>query len=295
MRHIAHPGPASLERTADVTGTPVPLRFVLAPGNTVDSAIAQGFAAAGCVGGYVTLRGGTCDPFRFVMPAASPDAGHAAWYSDTFAPVGSVRIERAGAIVGQRDGRSFVHCHGIWDTPEGTRMGHMLALDTKVVETIEATGFGLKGSTFLAVPDPETNFTLFEPVRVTGDDGERAGARLLLAKVRPNEDISTAIQAICSDHGIMRANVYGIGSLNEVRFTDGRRVEAHATEVLIREGRVEKRQGKPGASLLIDVVDLEGQVHSGQIVHGDNPVCITFELVIEELDQPQELSSRPMR
>ena len=105
MRHIAHPGPASLERTADVAGTPVPLRFVLEPGDTVDAAIAQGFAAAGCVGGYVTLRGGTCDPFRFVMPAASPDANHAAWYSDTFAPVGPVRIERAGAIVGQRDGR----------------------------------------------------------------------------------------------------------------------------------------------------------------------------------------------
>ena len=115
---------------------------------------------------------------------------------------------------------------------------------------------------------------------------ERAGVRVLLAKVRPNEDISTAIEAICSDHEITRANVYGIGSLNEVRFTDGRRVEAHATEVLIREGRVEEVHGQPRASLRIDVVDLEGQVYSGQIVHGDNPVCITFELVIEELDQP---------
>src|SRR5919107_443141 len=103
MRHIAHPGPASLERTADVAGTPVPLRFVLAPGNTVDSAIAQGFAAVGCVGGYVTLRGGTCDPFRFVMPAASPDADHAAWYSATFEPAGGVEIRRADAIVGIRD------------------------------------------------------------------------------------------------------------------------------------------------------------------------------------------------
>ena len=109
---------------------------------------------------------------------------------------------------------------------------------------------------------------------------------MLLAKVRPNEDISIAIEAICSDHGITRANVHGIGSLNEVRFTDGRRVEAYATEVLIREGRVEEVHGQPRASLLIDVVDLEGQVYSGRIVHGDNPVCITFELVIEELDQP---------
>jgi predicted DNA-binding protein with PD1-like motif len=294
MRHIAHPGPASLERTVDVAGAPVPLRFVLEPGETVDAAIARGFEAAGCIGGFVTLRGGACDPFRFVMPAASPDADHVAWYSDTFAPVGPVRIERAGAIVGQREGRSFVHCHGIWETSDGTQMGHMLAPDTKVVETIEATGFGSEGSTFLAVPDPETNFTLFEPVRVAGDDAGRAGARLLLAKVRPNEDISLAIEAICADHRITNANVHGIGSLNEVRFTDGRRVEAHATEVLIREGFVVNDRGNPRASLKVDLVDLEGRIHSGQIVHGDNPVCITFELVIEDLDQSHGQSIRPM-
>ena len=158
-----------------------------------------------------------------------------------------------------------------------------------------SSGIGLKTATFEGLPDPETNFTLFEPVEVADKPEEREGVRVLLAKVRPNEDISLAIEAICADYRITKANVHGIGSLNEVRFTDGRRVEAHATEVLIREGRVEKGQGKPGASLLIDVVDLEGQVYSGQIVHGDNPVCITFELVIEELGQPQELLSRPMR
>jgi predicted DNA-binding protein with PD1-like motif len=286
MRHIHHPGPVSPERTAEVAGTPVPLRFVLEPGDTVDTAIAQGFAAAGCIGGFVTLRGGRCDPFRYVMPAASPDAHHVAWYSDTFAPEGSVNIERAGAIVGRRDGKPFVHCHGIWTTREGMRMGHLLAPDTVVTDPIEAAGIGLMGATFVAMPDPETNFTLFEPAEVADKPEESAGARALLAKVRPNEDISLAIEAICSDHGIAKARFYGIGSLNEVRFTDGRRVEAHATEVLIREGKVEAVDGQPRASILIDVVDLKGQVHSGQVVHGDNPVCITFELVIEALDRP---------
>ncbi len=287
MRHIHHPGPVSPERTAEVAGTPVPLRFVLEPGDTVDTAIAQGFAAAGCIGGFVTLRGGQCDPFRYVMPAASPDAQHVAWYSDTFAPEGSVNIERAGAIVGRRDGKPFVHCHGIWNSQEGMRMGHLLAPDTMVTEPVEAIGIGLKTATFEGLPDPETNFTLFEPVELAEKPDEREGVRVLLAKVRPNEDISTAIETICSYHEITRANVYGIGSLNEVRFTDGRRVNAHATEVLIREGRVEEFNRQPRASLLIDVVDLEGQVYAGLVVHGDNPVCITFELVIEELDQPK--------
>ena len=82
-------------------------------------------------------------------------------------------------------------------------MGHMLAPDTMVVETIEATGIGLK-ATFLALPDPETNFTLFEPVRVAGETRSGQVPRVLLAKVRPNEDISLAIEAICSDMGSRR-------------------------------------------------------------------------------------------
>jgi predicted DNA-binding protein with PD1-like motif len=286
MRHIHHPGPASPERTANVTGTPIPLRFVLERGQTVGAAIAKGFAASGCIGGFVTLRGGKCDPFRFVIPAASPDASHVAWYSNTFAPAGPVEIKRACAIAGQRDGKAFVHCHGIWETPEGTRIGHMLAPDTMVAEPTEVTGIGLRGATFKALLDPETNFTLFEPVPVTEAIKERAGPRVLLAKVRPNEDISIAIEDICSRQGIGRANVYGIGSLNGVRFTNGARVESYATEILIHEGSVESPHGQPRTSLQIDGVDMDGEIFSGRVVHGDNPVCITFELVIEELDEP---------
>ena len=44
-------------------------------------------------------------------------------------------------------------------------MGHMLAPDTMVTEPIEVIGIGLKTATFEGLPDPETNFTLFEPVR----------------------------------------------------------------------------------------------------------------------------------
>jgi predicted DNA-binding protein with PD1-like motif len=284
MRHIQHPGPVSLERTSEVAGAHLPLRFVLEPGHSVDAAIAEGFAASGCIGGFVTLQGGQCEPFRFVMPAASPDAHHAAWFSDTFAPEGPVEITRACAIVGQRDGKPFVHCHGIWETTEGTRMGHMLAPDTMVAEPMEVTGIGLRGATFKALPDPETNFTLFEPLPVADDKREPAGPRVLLAKVRPNEDISLAIEGICSRQEIERAYVHGIGSLNGVRFNDGRRVEAYATEVLIHEGRVESVHGRPRASLRVDVVDMEGQIFSGGLVHGDNPVCVTFELVIEEVE-----------
>lgn len=280
-RTIRHPGPASPERMAAVDGSAVPLQFTLEPGQAVDAAIAKGFADAGCAGGFVEFKGGRCEPFQFVMPAASPDALHAAWYSETFAPAGLVEIERACAIVGWRDSKSFIHCHGIWNSRDGQQMGHMLGSATIVAEPIVVTGIGSRTATFKALPDTETNFTLFEPVSVSEDTASASEPRALLAKVRPNEDISRAIEAICLRNGIGTANVYGIGSLNEVRFTDGTRVESHATEVSIRKGRVTNVDGSLRATLQIDVVDMKGNIFEGEIVRRDNPVCVTFELVIE--------------
>ncbi|MBQ0821999.1 DNA-binding protein [Microvirga sp. HBU67558] len=280
-RIIRHPGTISPERTSAVPGSAVPLRFTLEPGQAVDAAIAKGFADAGCGGGFVEFRGGRCEPFQFVMPAASPDDLHAAWYSETFAPNGVVEIERACAIVGWRDGRPFIHCHGVWNSRDGRQMGHMLGPATIVAEPILVTGIGSRSATFDALPDQETNFTLFEPAPFAEGIAGDSSFRVLLAKVRPNEDISLAIEAICAQRGIHAANVYGIGSLNEVRFSGGTQVQSHATEVLIRRGRVTSVDGLPQASLDIDVVDIQGRIFGGEIVRGDNPVCVTFELVIE--------------
>ena len=284
MRHILHPGPAAPERVTTALGAPVPLRFALEPGDAVEEAIARGLAASGCAGGFVYLRGGRCEPFRYVMPAASPDADHAAWYSATFEPAGGVEILRADAIVGIRDEKPFIHCHGIWQTADGPRMGHMLGPVSTVAEPIEVHGIGVREATFRGTPDRETNFTLFEPVQAAEYRAGRPGSRALLAKVRPNQDIGVAIEGICSSHGISRAKVHGIGSLNGVRFTDGSRVESHATEVLIRNGIVETAGGRLQTRLVIDVVDMEGAIFSGELVHGDNPVCVTFELLIEVLE-----------
>jgi predicted DNA-binding protein with PD1-like motif len=283
MRRIHHSGPVASERIAAVAGSAVPLRFVLEPGLSVDEAVASGMKASGCSGGFVAFEGGRCEPFRYVMPAASSDPRYAAWYSETFEPLGPVTIRRACAIVGVRDGKSFLHCHGIWDTSEGLRMGHMLAPATTVAEPIEVTGIGFRDATFEARTDPETNFTLFEPAQSAGANPTTAGFRMLLAKVRPNEDISLAIEEICSRHGIETAKVHGIGSLNGVRFVDGTQVDSYATEVLIRDCIVKSAGSQLEAQLVIDVVDMDGAIFSGELVRGDNPVCITFEIVVEEI------------
>jgi hypothetical protein len=68
-----------------------------------------------------------------------------------------------------------------------------------------------------------------------------------------------------------------LGSLIGARFTDGSRVEDHATEVLVQSGHVHNGE----AVLDMLVVDMSGHVHEGRLTRGDNPVCITFELVLE--------------
>lgn len=284
LRTIVHPGPVAPQRISAIASAPVALRFTMAAGEAVDAAIAKGFAEAGCLGGFIRFDDGFFSPFSYVMPALSPDASHAAWYSRTFEPGGTVRIRHGCAIVGQRDGKPFVHCHGIWDTQEGRRMGHMLAPDTVLAEPVEVTGIGVRDATFDSLDDPETNFRLFDPVRLKDGDTQAQKGCVLLARVRPNEDISLALEEIYATHGIVAAKVHGIGSLNGVRFTDGRYVPSHATEVLIHRGRVESSSGQARAHLNLAVVDIGGDIYEGDIVRGDNPVCVTFELVIEVLE-----------
>ncbi len=54
-------------------------------------------------------------------------------------------------------------------------------------------------------------------------------------------------------------------------------MDDHATEVLVRQGWV--RNGRAALELL--VVDMNGDVHEGWLERGENPVCITFDLVLE--------------
>ena len=102
-QRMIHPGPRAAERAVAVPASLRRIGGVLPAGRTVMTAVARLFADAGCKGGVVWLDGVTCDPMRYVLPALSSDAAHAAWYSNTHAPEGPVRIETATASVGRRD------------------------------------------------------------------------------------------------------------------------------------------------------------------------------------------------
>jgi predicted DNA-binding protein with PD1-like motif len=274
-RQIKHPGPVASKRREAVRTQLKPVEGVLQAGEVFLPGIARVFAEAGCKGGFVEIGGGACDPFRYVLPAFSPDADHAAWYSETYAPEAGGKFHRATAIFGERDGKPFLHCHGVWDTGEGAlRMGHVLPFESVVSQPIAVRGYGSATATFDSVPDPETNFTLFSP---KGEGGTGNG---ILLRIRPNEDVATAIEDVCAEHAIEKAKIFGIGSIFEPLFEDGRRVSCLATEVAIETGRVGRSEGGVMAEIDAAIVDTDGEIYHGRLMRGSSPVGVTFELVI---------------
>ena len=276
MRAIVHPGPVSAERHAAVACEATPFAARLMPGRSVNQAVAEAFADAGFASGYIRLKGAAVDPMLYVMPAPAPDETHAAWYSETYAPRGVTTIEDAGLIVGLRDGEPFLHCHGIWRTPDGERRaGHLLPLEAQFAEPVEAEAWGLSGAAFDVTTDAETNFRLFKAMPASSESASQ-GRRAIACTIKPNGDIGAAVERICAEHGLADASIHGIGSLIGADFEDAPHFPSYATEVLVRHGEV--RAGR--ATLDIALVGIDGSVAEGRLVRNTNPVCVTFELLL---------------
>jgi predicted DNA-binding protein with PD1-like motif len=274
MRTLRHPGPPDAVRIDAIRAEPHELRFTLQAGQSLARALTSPLVAAGFQCASVTVRGAALNPFRYVMPNSSPDGTHVAWFSATQTPEGTSRIEQANATVGWTDGAPSIHCHAVWREPDGQRRGgHILPNETLLSEPAEAVAWGFRTVRIETKPDPETNFTLFKP----HGEADPLG-RALVLRVKPNEDILTALETTAHAHGITDGTVRGsLGSLVGAKFADGVAVPDHATEVLVREGFI--RNGCAAIDML--VVDMQGRVREGWLTRGENPVCITFDLFLE--------------
>jgi predicted DNA-binding protein with PD1-like motif len=276
MRRLVQPGPAHPERIESFEGRSRRLEFSLQAGRTLNEALTRPLVDAGMKSAAIVFEGGALGPFSYVMPGPPDDDSHVAYFSAPRSPPGETVVEIANATFGWRDGKPFVHCHGAW-IEEGThrRGGHMLPHETTIARSTIVHAWALPDVAIEADPDPETNFTLFHPVP---GGPAMEGDRTIVARIRPNEDITLAIETIARRHHMSAAIVRGsLGSLIGAHFDDGSNVTDHATEVLVHSGHV--HDGVAVLDML--VVDMHGMVHEGRLVRGDNPVCITFELVLE--------------
>lgn len=285
MRQLKQPGPVADNRIESVAAPLETLDFMLQPGLSLNEAIARPLAAAGFTAAAVSFTDGALAPFEYVMPAPSPDPDHAAWYSAKFTPPGETVITTANVTFGSRDGGPFIHCHAIWRTADGELAGgHILPMESVVSRATPARAWGTKAATIVARPDPETNFTLFTPeaAPAPGPDGQQT---LLLARLRPNIDICSALEELCRRHGVRHAQVRGsLGSLVGATFTDAPPLDDPATEFLVREGIVAPGpSGELEARLRIAIVGMSGALREGWLTRGDNGVCITCEFALEAL------------
>jgi predicted DNA-binding protein with PD1-like motif len=222
------------------------------------------------------------------MPALSKTGSHAAFYSETFKPSGITRIKHGAMTFGERDGEPFFHAHALWTEAGGNvRGGHILPDGTKLAEAITLDAFGMRGAEFQAMLDPETNFKLLGPVkRRRGSKGYPNDPLYAYAiRLRPNQDLTGALEAFCVANDITRARIHGgVGSTIGAAFDDGRIVENFATEVYIQRGVIEPgTDGRLEAQLDVGLVDYTGATAEGRLARGQNLVLMTFELVIEEI------------
>jgi predicted DNA-binding protein with PD1-like motif len=284
MREIVQPGVRVAERIQWAEARGRAFKFTLESGLPLLEAARRGFAAQGFAGGTLNIKGGALGPFAYVMPALSKTSEHAAFYSETFRPQGLARLKLAAMTLGIRDDAPFFHCHGLWTEADGrANGGHMLPEETMVAEPFEVDAFGIDGAVFAAEPDPETNFRLFGPI-ASEAGGASTTARAFALRLRPNQDVATALENFCRGHGIARAKIHGgVGSTIGARFTDGRTVEPFATELAITSGIIAPGASALEAELDIALVDHTGGLAEGRLVRGDNPVLMTMELVLEAL------------
>lgn len=279
MRVIRQPGPAPQERAVVVPVRTIAVDAELPAGLRLLDALDALVRAHAAEGACLALSEGALGPFGYVMPALSPDAAHAAWYSAPVHPPGVTRWEQGGVTVGERDGAPFFHCHGIWTESDGTRRGgHVLPEETWIAEPMRARGAAITGGRFTARDDAETGFRLFEPVPTGGvmrPDG-------LAVRLRPNQDITTALRALAGTAGFDHPHIIGgVGSIIGARFRDAPAVEPFATELFLSGGRLD-RAGAAGAALMLTggLVDLTGAVATGTLEPGQNPILMTLEALI---------------
>ena len=112
--------------------------------------------------------------------------------------------------------------------------------------------------------------------------------RVAYARIAPNEDLVLGIEKLCLAQGFNNAFVRGaLGSLIDagLRASDGSVIEIKgpAVEIVSLAGEVRSDEnGTPCASLTGVVADPDGKVFGGPFVLGLNPICITFEVTLEE-------------
>lgn len=123
----------------------------------------------------------------------------------------------------------------------------------------------------------------YDIVAETGSMG-----RVAYARIAPNEDLVLGVEKLCLAQGFRNAFVRGaLGSLVDAclgtRNGEFVQIRGPAVEIVSIAGEVRARpDGSVCAALTGVVADTDGAVYGGPFIAGANPVCMTFEVTLEE-------------
>jgi len=112
--------------------------------------------------------------------------------------------------------------------------------------------------------------------------------RVAYARIAPNEDLVQGVEKLCLAEGFRNAFVRGaLGSLVDACLGGGDggvvEIKGPAVEIVSLAGEVRSSEdGSLRATLTGVVADPNGNVSGGPFIAGLNPICMTFEVTLEE-------------
>ena len=115
--------------------------------------------------------------------------------------------------------------------------------------------------------------------------------RVASVRLGPNEDLSEGLDQAAAQLGFRRALVRsGLGSLIDATLEDGtgelRTFQGPAIELLSLSGELtleDEPEGGRAVGLSAVIGDTTGAVWAGRLAPGQNLVCVTMEIVLEEI------------
>lgn len=279
---VIHAGPRQSPRIVSVPTRHSEHLIDLAAGDDLFDSVTGLLESLDVSGLMVEFADGEFGRIDYVYPAYGPDAEHPMSFTSEFHHDGPAELRHASATVGKKDGVPFTHIHASWLTGEGlVKGGHLLPGTLVGPKGMRLRVFALADAQQFSEADPETGFFAFAPTATDSPSSESVPSSAVISRVRPGELIDDAIVAICRaagfDTAVVRAS---LGSTTGTVFTDSS-APWPAVEFTHLTGSVSGALGdNPQVSLEGEVVDVAGEVHTGQLALGANPVAVTFELLV---------------
>ncbi|MCI4010728.1 DUF296 domain-containing protein [Brevibacterium sp. ZH18] len=304
---VVHVGPQLKPRIVSVPTRHSVHEIDLPEGTDLVESIAGLLGSLGAEGLMVEFLAGEFGHISFVHPAYGPDAEHPMSFTSEFESPGPARLRHASATVGFKDGGPFSHIHASWDEEDGRiRGGHLLPGTLAGPTGLRLRVFALHDARLLSDHDPETGFSAFAPApRATDGDSPNVDAAevdaadassdggaadlprefdAVISRVRPGEILDEAVVCVCRDARFDSAEVRAsLGSTTGAVFTDGT-APWPAVEFTHLKGTVSGAMSDdPSVQLEGEVADVAGEIRSGQLAAGANPVAVTFELLVRRV------------